>query len=304
MFVSKYFPGFTRQFIPTDDGVSIHTLVGGQGEEAVLLLHGHPENYLIWRFLAPVLAKDYTVVVTDLRGYGESSKPEGLADHSNYAKRIMARDQVRVMEALGFSTFHLIGHDRGARVCHRLALDYPEMLKSLCMMDILPTDDMYDDTNATFAMKYWHWFFYTQPKGFPERLMAADPSYFIEFNLNKKIGPTARGNFPDDVLAEFTRHFANPATIHGICEDYRASATIDRVHNDADRDVEIQTPTLVLWGGNGVVGQLWDVLAGWKRTCSDVMGHGIENCGHFVPEEQPQAVEDAVLPFLRQHSQQ
>lgn len=298
MLRSKYFPNFTSQFLEVEEGIRIHAVVGGTGKEAVLLLHGHPENYLIWRFLAPKLAEEYTVVMTDLRGYGESSKPVGAADHANYSKRVMANDQVSVMKQLGFDTFHLVGHDRGARVCHRLALDHGDKLKSLCMMDILPTDDMYDDTNATFAMKYYHWFFYTQPVGFPEKLMAADPAFFINFNLEKKIGPVARANFPAEIMEEYTRHFANPQTIHGICEDYRASATIDRTHNDADRTAVIQVPTLALWGENSIVGEMWDVMAGWRPTVANLQGFGIPNCGHFVPEEQPDAVYDAVKTFL------
>ncbi len=294
----QYFFGFTQQDIQVAPDVWIHTLVGGCGEEAVLLLHGHPETHLIWRFLAPKLAERYTVVMTDLRGYGQSSKPVGLPDHSNYSKRVMAQDQVSVMETLGFARFHLIGHDRGARVCHRLALDHESKLKSLCMMDILPTDDMYDSTNAEFAMKYYHWFLYTQPVGFPERLLAADPAYFIQFNLEKKVGTAGRKNFPSDVLAEYTRHFADPKTIHGICEDYRASATIDRTHNDDDRTKVLQVPTLVLWGGDGIVGKLWDVMAGWQPTVANLQGHAIINCGHFVPEEQPQAVWEAVDTFI------
>lgn len=298
MILSKYFPHFSSQYIEVEPDIFIHTVVGGRGEEAILLLHGHPENYLTWRFLAPKLAERYTVVMTDLRGYGESSKPVGLPDHSNYSKRVMAQDNVTVMKTLGFDTFHLIGHDRGARVCHRLALDHEQVLKSLCMMDILPTDDMYDQTNAEFAMKYYHWFFYTQPVGFPETLLAANPAYFINFNLEKKIGPTARENFPSDIMAEYVRHFSNPQTIHGISEDYRASATIDRTHNDVDRDKQLTVPTLVLWGGDGIVGKLWDVLEGWKPTIPDVKGQAVKNCGHFVPEEQPQAVYEAVTQFL------
>ncbi len=157
---------------------------------------------------------------------------------------------------------------------------------------------MYDETNAEFATKYWHWFFYIQPDGFPEKLLSTDPEFFINFNLRRKIGPTARDNFPDDILKEYTRHFADTKTVHGICEDYRASATIDRLHNDEDRDKIIDTPLLVLWGANGVVGKIWDVLEGWKKTCSNVTGFAVENCGHFVPEEQPEVVLDALVKFL------
>ena len=174
MLAKDYFPGFSQQKLTVDDGIEINTLVGGNGKEPVLLLHGHPDPYLMWRFIAPKLAEKYTVIATDLRGYGDSSKPQGLPDHANYSKRAMANDQVAVMEQLGFSRFHLAGHDRGARVSHRLIQDYPEKVASCTLLDILPTYDMYRDTNQEFATKYWHWFFYIQPDGLPEKLLAAD----------------------------------------------------------------------------------------------------------------------------------
>ena len=166
MAVSDYFQGFTHKMIDVGE-VTINTWVGGKGKEAILLLHGHPESYLIWRDIAPQLAQNYTVVATDLRGYGDSSKPRGLSDHSNYSKRVMALDQVKVMETLGFTRYHIVGHDRGGRVCHRLMLDYPEKVLTCTMMDILPTYDMYQQTNQEFATKYWHWFFYIQKYDFP-----------------------------------------------------------------------------------------------------------------------------------------
>lgn len=298
MAISDYFKGFERMLIDTGD-VKIHTLVGGEGKEAILLLHGHPESYLIWRDIAPRLAEKYTVVATDLRGYGDSSKPKGLPDHSNYSKRVMALDQVHVMAKLGFTRYHVVGHDRGARVAHRLMLDHPEKVLTCTMMDILPTYDMYRDTNQEFATKYWHWFFYIQPYDFPERFLGSEPEYFIRNNLLKKASPQAQKNFPEDVLQEYIRHYANPATVHSICEDYRASVSIDMEHDIADRATKIKTPLLVLWGANGVVGNLWDVLQGWKDLALDVSGFGIEECGHFVPEEQPEIVLNALLEFLK-----
>jgi len=296
MAISDYFPNFKRLKIQTEDA-TINTLVGGSGKEVLLLLHGHPETYLIWRDIAPTLAQDYTVVLTDLRGYGDSSKPRGLVDHSNYSKRVMALDQVRVMQQLGFEQFHIIGHDRGARVCHRLMLDHPEKVKTCTMMDILPTYDMYEQTNCEFATKYWHWFFYIQPFDFPERFLGADPEYFIRNNLLKKANDPAK-NFPEEILQEYIKHYANPATVHGISEDYRASASIDLEHDKCDRDKTITTPLLVLWGANGVVGKIWNVLEGWQKYASDVQGFGVPNCGHFVPEEQPQIVLQALQKFL------
>ena len=204
-----YFPGFTQKWIETEPGIVINTLIGGSGKEAVLLVHGHPETHLMWRFLTPELTKHYTVVITDLRGYGDSSKPEGLPDHSNYSKRALADDQVKVMQALGYNRFHVAGHDRGARVLHRMIIDHPEKIKSCTLMDIIATYDMYKETNEEFATKYWHWFFYIQGKGFPETALSADPERFINYNLNLKIGPAARANFPPDVLTEYTRCFSD-----------------------------------------------------------------------------------------------
>ena len=293
MAVSDYFQGFTHKMIDVGE-VTINTWVGGKGKEAILLLHGHPESYLIWRDIAPQLAQNYTVVATDLRGYGDSSKPRGLSDHSNYSKRVMALDQVKVMETLGFTRYHIVGHDRGGRVCHRLMLDYPEKVLTCTMMDILPTYDMYQQTNQEFATKYWHWFFYIQPYDFPERFLGSDPEYFIRNNLLKKATPEAQKKFPEDVLQEYIRHYSDPATVHGISEDYRAAVSIDLEHDIVDRATKIKTPLLILWGANGVVGNLWDVLQGWKNLADNVRGFGIEDCGHFVPEEQPQIVLDAL----------
>lgn len=304
MLAKKYFPEFTHKLVDVGDGIKINTFVGGQGKEAILLLHGHPETCIMWRFIAPKLAEKFTVVLTDLRGYGDSTKPQGLPDHSNYSKRVMANDQVAVMEQLGFSRFHLAGHDRGARVCHRLLLDHPEKVLTCTLMDILPTYDMYRDTNQEFATKYWHWFFYIQPDGFPEKLLSADPEFFIHFNLQRKIGPKARERFSEEVLQEYTRCFSDPMTIHGISEDYRASATIDMEYDLLDRDTIIKTPLLVLWGANGVVGNLWDVLAGWQERAANVSGFGVPECGHFVPEEQPEIVLEAMCNFLTKYNEE
>lgn len=250
MLEEKYFSNFTQKYIEVESGIQINTWIGGDGDTAILLLHGHPETHLIWRFIASALAEKYTVIMTDLRGYGDSSKPMGASDHSNYSKRVMGNDQFKVMTELGFEKFHVISHDRGARVAHRMVVDHPERILTCTMMDILPTLEMYADTNEEFATKYYHWFLYIQPKGFPETLLGANPDYFIRFNLNKKIGPTARARFPEDVLQEYIRCFSAPGTIHGISEDYRASASIDREYDKLDiaNHVIIDTPLLVMWG--------------------------------------------------------
>ena len=298
MALKGYFEGFEQQSIEVEKDIFINTFVGGSGDEAILLLHGHPETYLIWRDIAPTLAKHYRVVATDLRGYGDSSKPKGLEDHSNYSKRVMARDQVSVMEKLGMEQFHVVGHDRGARVAHRLILDYPEKALTCTMMDILPTYDMYEQTSREFATKYWHWFFYIQKYPFPEQALGADPAFFIRFNLLNKVGPEAAQRFPEEVLNEYIRCYSDPACVHGICEDYRAAATIDLEHDEVDRTRPIKTPLLALWGANGVVGKLWDVLKGWKQFAEDVQGFGVPNCGHFVPEEKPEICLEAMMKFF------
>lgn len=297
----KYFPEFKQMFLEVEPGIKINTLVGGEGKEAVLLLHGHPETHLIWRFMTPSLTKKYQVIITDLRGYGDSTKPEGLDDHSNYSKRTMANDQIKLMKKLGFDKFHVIGHDRGARVLHRMIIDHPKKILSCTLMDIVATYDMYKETSEEFATKYWHWFFYIQGKGFPETALSADPERFINYNLNLKIGPSARKRFPKEILDEYTRCFSDYMTVHGICEDYRASATIDLVYDEKDRANKIEVPLFVMWGKNGVVGKLWDVLAKWKELATNVKGFAVPNCGHFVPEEQPEIVTEKVLCFMEEN---
>lgn len=298
----KYFPEFRQEMIDVGDGIKINTFIGGEGKEAILLLHGHPESHLIWRFLTPELSKHYIVVITDLRGYGDSSKPEGLDDHSNYSKRAMADDQVKVMEYLGYEKFHVAGHDRGARVLHRMIIDHPEKILSCTLMDIVSTYDMYNETSREFATKYWHWFFYIQGKGFPETALSADPERFINYNLNLKIGPKARSRFPREVLDEYIRIFSDYDMVHGICEDYRASATIDMELDEPDRKKMIHVPILLLWGANGVVGKLWNVMEKWQPLADNIEGYPILDCGHFVPEEQPEQVLNYMVPFLKKHN--
>ncbi|MDY0265106.1 MAG: alpha/beta hydrolase [Sulfurospirillum cavolei] len=301
MALEAYFHGFENVHVEVEEDIMINTWVGGSGEEAILLLHGHPESYLIWRDIAPALAQKYRVVATDLRGYGDSSKPVGLEDHSNYSKRVMAQDNVRVMKKLGIAKFHLVGHDRGARVAHRLILDHPEKVSTCTLMDILPTYDMYEETNREFATKYWHWFFYIQKFPFPERALSVDPAFFIHFNLTNKVGPKAAKRFPKEVLDDYIRCYGNPACVHGICEDYRASASIDLEHDKVDRDKRIKTPLLILWGTDGVVGKIWNVLEGWKQYADNVSGFAVPECGHFVPEEQPQICLEAIAAFFEQN---
>lgn len=302
MINEKYFNGFKHVEVDTGE-VIIHTWIGGNGEEAVLLLHGHPESHLMWHKVAPELAKDYTVVIPDMRGYGESSKPKGTSDHATYSKRVMANDQVTVMQQLGFERFHIAGHDRGGRVCHRMMADHPDKVKSAVLLDIIPTIDVYDRTDQMIATKYWHWFFYIQPEPFPENFLGSQPEYFIRSNILKKTipGSLASDTFPEDIVQEYIRYYADPATVHAIAEDYRASATIDWEHDMADRDQKLTVPVMCVWGSDGNICQIWDVVEIWKRRALDVTGYGVPGCGHFVPEEKPEITVEKIREHIERN---
>ena len=281
------FPGFTQRRLRAN-GVEINTLVGGSGPP-LLLLHGYPQSHLIWHRVAPELAKQYTVVATDLRGYGHSEKPAGLADHSNYSKRAMAQDQLEVMRQLGFSSFYLCGHDRGGRVSHRLAVDHPESIMKLMLLDISPTLTMYEQTSMDFARSYWWWFFLIQPTPFPETMVAGAPEAYIR----KKIGWGHAGlkPFTEETYAAYLSHVSDPATMHGMCEDYRAAASIDLEHDRADRAAgkKIACPVRVLWGEFGVVNRCFKPIEDWQEVTREhalVSGRTVP-CGHYIPEEVP-----------------
>src|SRR5574337_707849 len=250
------FPGFTTHRIGTS-GTEIRCVVGGNGPP-LLMLHGYPQTHAMWHRVAPVLAHDYTVVCPDLRGYGDSGKPESDATHAAYSKRAMANDMVELMRDLGFTRFRLVGHDRGARVSHRLCADHPDAVSQVALLDISPTRTMYERTDLAFATAYYHWFFLIQPFDLPERLIGADPVYY----LRKKLGGWGTGldHFDPRALAEYERCFANPETIHATCEDYRASASIDLEHDRASDAQRITCPLLVLWGERGVVHRLFKPL--------------------------------------------
>nr|WP_244396042.1 alpha/beta hydrolase [Beijerinckia indica] len=276
------------------DGIRIRTAVGGSGPP-LLLLHGHPQTHLTWHKVAPRLAQRFTVVLPDLRGYGDSAKPEGGPGHANYSKRAMASDQVAVMRALGHERFAVVGHDRGARVVHRMALDFPQAVSKLVLLDIAPTATMYARTNMEFAKRYFWWFFLIQPYPLPERLINADPDFFLETHIAGQI--KIEGASDPRVMAEYRRCYADPATRHAICEDYRAAASIDLEHDAADSDKKINAPLLALWGGRGTVGALYDVLETWREKAHDVRGHAID-CGHSPQEEKPEALLEALDAFL------
>jgi len=293
--MNPLFPGFKSELIEVN-GVKIMTRKGGSGQP-LLLLHGHPQTHAIWHRVAQQLAESHTVVMTDLRGYGDSSKPQGSHDHLNYSKRVMALDQIEVMRHFGFAQFDVLAHDRGARVAHRLALDHPKAVKRLVLLDIAPTLAMYEKTSNQFARSYWHWFFLIQPAPLPERLIEADPAAYVRDVLGRRSAGLAP--FDPRALAEYVRCLELPGTAHGLCEDYRASATIDLVHDqwDIDKKNFLQQALLVLWGEQGVVNQCFEPLKEWSKLAVNVKGHALP-CGHYIPEEAPELLLNQVQSFL------
>ena len=279
-----------------EQGVAIHALVGGQGA-ALLLLHGHPQTHVIWHKVAGDLARHFTVVATDLRGYGDSGKPRGLPDHGNYSKRVMAQDQVEVMRALGFTRFRVLAHDRGARVAHRMALDHPQAVLRLVTLDIAPTLAMYEQTSEAFARAYWHWFFLIRPAPFPETLIEADPALYLRQTMGARSAGLAP--FTEAALAEYLRCLRLPGAAHGLCEDYRASAGIDLEHDRADLAAgrQVECEMLALWGEQGAVGQCFAPLEAWRRVARRVQGRALP-CGHYIAEEAPERLLAEALPFL------
>jgi haloacetate dehalogenase len=289
------FPHFERHTVDVG-GIHINCIKGGSGP-ALLLLHGHPQTHAIWHKVAPQLAERYTVIAADLRGYGDSGKPAGLPDHSNYAKRVMAADQLSLMRHFGHQRFLVLAHDRGARVAYRMALDHPEAVSRLVTLDIAPTLAMYEKTSMAFATAYYHWFFLIRPAPFPETLINSHPGDYLKHTIGGRSAGLAP--FTDEAYAEYLRCLQDPATVHGICEDYRASAGIDLDHERADLAAgrKIACPMLALWGAHGAVGKCFDPLAEWQALAADVRGHALD-CGHYIPEEAPQALLDQVLPFF------
>ena len=290
------FPGFERRRVRTS-GATINIVTAGKGPP-VLMLHGYPETHAMWHKVAPKLTGSYSVVCADLRGYGDSSKPKGLPDHANYSKRAMAQDMVDVMDALGHDTFHVVGHDRGARVAHRLARDHGKRVRTLTVMDIAPTLKMYESTDMTFARAYYHWFMLIQPPPLPEQLLAGKvPSYILG-----RVGHSPGGmkHFSKAAVHEYVRAFRDPRTIHATCEDYRAAATIDLEHDRRDRGRKLSMPVLVLWGKYGVIEQLFHCLRDWREVAKNVTGRALA-CGHFMPEEAPGKTLAEIKRFLARH---
>ncbi|MFM0635879.1 alpha/beta hydrolase [Paraburkholderia metrosideri] len=290
------FTGFTDASIHVD-GIQIHAIRAGNGP-ALLLLHGHPQTHAIWHKVAPALAQHFTVIAADLRGYGDSGKPQGAPDHSNYSKRRMAADQVALMRAQGFTQFAVIGHDRGGRVAARMALDHPQAVTKLVTLDVAPTLAMYEKTSFEFARAYWHWFFLVRPAPFPETLIRADPDLYLKQTIGARSAGLAP--FTEAAYAGYLRCLSDPATAHGMCEDYRASITIDLDHDRTSlaEGQKIECDFLALWGAHGVIEQCFEPLAEWRQWSVHVSGAALP-CGHYIPEEAPELLLERALPFLQ-----
>ena len=282
------------------NGVEIFARTGGRpGAPVVLMLHGFPQTHALWHRVARVLADEYFLVLPDLRGYGDSSKPTGESDHANYSKRVMAQDMAALMSQLGHERFALVGHDRGGRVAHRLALDHTARVSSLCVLDIAPTLDMYDATDMRLASAYFHWFHLIQPAPLPERMIGGDAKFYLHWALGGR-GGNSLGHIEPAALAEYERCFCRPDAIHGTCEDYRASAGIDLEHDRASRAAghKVACDMLVLWSARGVVQHLFKPLELWQAQCAGTVTGAALPCGHFVPEELPDETASALQGML------
>lgn len=302
--MSVTFSDFEARIFTTDseDGsIEISYLIGGNGPP-LLLLHGFPQTKAIWSLVASDLAKDFTVVAADLRGYGSSSKPPGKADHSTYSKRSMAADQHALMKSLGFGQFFLLGHDRGGRVSHRLAMDFPESVLRLMVLDISPTLKMYDNTTMEFAKGYWHWFFLIQPEPVPETMIGANPEYWLKNHMGRHAGT---GIFSPERWAEYLAGASNSESMHAMCEDYRAAATIDLMHDRADRAAgkKLKAPLRVLWGEHGLVNKCFKPVEDWKEVALEVSGKAVPS-GHYIPEEIPEMLLAETKEFFGQNQRE
>ena len=291
------FPNFTTQTIQLTD-VALHTRIGGSGPP-LLLLHGYPQTHVMWHKVAPTLAQHFTLICPDLRGYGDSDAPPSDAQHNTYSKRTVAGDLIQLMAHLGHDTFMAAGHDRGGRVLHRLLLDHPHAVTRAALLDIVPTHYIFKTINQQMATIYEHWFFLIQPDGFPEHLIGQDPDYYLTTKLNRwsASADDADSAFTPTAMAEYLRCFRRPEVIHATCEDYRAAASIDLEHDEADLGRKVACPLLVLWGGKGAMEKNYDVLEVWRGYADQVQGEALP-CGHFVVEEAPVETSRAMIDFF------
>jgi haloacetate dehalogenase len=287
-----FFPGFKR-YNQATSGAVINFVTGGKGP-GLLLLHGYPQTHIMWRKIAPHLSDKFTLVIPDLRGYGDSSKPADGDNHFAYSKRAMAQDLVELMLSRGFTTFAVAGHDRGGRVAHRMALDHPDAVTKAVFLDIVPTYTVYHAVTKEVATVYFHWFFLIQPAPFPETLIGNNVEFYLKAQLLERVAP---GAVEEQAFAEYLRCFRDPAMIHGICEDYRAGASVDLDHDAADLDRKISCPVRVLWAQQGAFHRLFDVLGTWRERASNVSGRVLPG-GHYLPEEQPDSVVEELRAFL------
>jgi len=288
---ADFFPGF-KKLTKKTSGATINFVTAGTGP-GLLLLHGYPETHIEWRRIAPELAKTYTVVAADLRGYGDSSKPADGENHFGYSKRATAQDQVEVMASLGFEKFAVVGHDRGGRVAHRMAVDHPDRVTKIAVLDIVPTYKLFHNVTKEWATSSFHWFFLIQKAPFPETVIGNSAEFWLKSRFDR-LPPSA---LDKDAFAEYLRCFRDPAMIHATCEDYRAGASIDLDHDDADRDRKLSCPVLALWGEHGDMHRLYNVLDTWKERASNVSGRPVPS-GHFIAEEIPDVLLAELKTFL------
>jgi len=289
-----FFPGFRAFDADVGNGITLRGRTGGKGPP-LLLLHGYPQTHVMWHLVAPILARDFTVVVADLRGYGDSSKPSSDAQHLPYSKREMGKDMVALMELLGHRRFCLAGHDRGGRVAHRLAMDHPDSVEKIAVLDIAPTREMYRNTTEAFARAYWHWFFLIQPNDFPERMILADTdAYWLRKSTT---GSKTVEVFAPQALAEYLRCFRDPKCVHASCEDYRAGASIDIVHDDEDGGKKLPMPLHALWGKKGAIDKCFDAMALWRQRAEHVSGIALPGA-HYLAEELPEVVAGELKRFF------
>lgn len=287
------FEGFERHFVAAN-GIRLHVRIKGSGPP-LLLLHGYPQTHAMWHAVAPALAERFTVICADLRGYGDSSKVEGSDDHSEYSKRTMAADAVALMRALGHERFAVAGHDRGGRVTHRLCLDHPDAVTRAAVLDIIPTHTMFATLNRETGLAYYHWLFLAQPRPLPERLIGAEPDFYLEWTLGA--WGTGLAAYHPEALEEYRRCFRDPGTIHAMCEDYRAGATIDLEHDAADLDRRVACPLLIMWGTRGLMAKTYDFEAEWSKKAARPTFAPVE-AGHFLVEEKPKETLAALLDFF------
>ena len=287
------FKNFKQDIIEVN-GVNINYKIGGKGEP-LLLLHGYPQSHVLWRKIAPLFAENYTVICSDLRGYGDSDKPQSDKKHLTYSKKTMGLDQNELMKKLGFKEYFLVGHDRGGRVAHRMAIDFKENIKKISVLDIVPTSHVFKNTNAILAKRYYHWFFLIQSYPLPETMIGNDPEYYIRSKL--QMWGANNEYLTEEIIQEYLRCFTTE-TIQASCEDYRAGASIDLVHHEEDFDKKISCPLQVLWGSKATIEELYDPIKVWKEWALNVEGQSID-CGHFLPEESPVDTYNAIINFFK-----